>query len=106
MQHRSKILIMIAALGLCASTTAAAAGDRVAIVGCNLIAEGGPTATFLQLAGESRNRSGFVFQSNDSSQDVAGRSCAAVLADLANDGFVLRSSNVSGRQLISLWESN
>jgi len=109
-QHQLKVLIVIATLGLCASATPAAAGDRVAIVGCDLIALGGPTATFLQIAGESddRNRSGFgfVFRSGDSSGDVAGRSCAAVLADLANDGFVFRSSNVSGRQLISLWESN
>jgi hypothetical protein len=109
-QHPSKVLIMIAALGLCTGAMPAAAAARVAIVGCDLTAPDGPTAAFLQIAGESDDddddRIGFVFRSGDSSQDVAGRSCAAVLADLANDGFVFRSSNVSGRQLISLWEFN
>jgi hypothetical protein len=107
---------MIAALGLCATATPAVAGDRVAIVGCDLLTLGGPTAVFLQLAGESddddqpgfvfQDQTGFRFQSTSSSQDVTGQSCAAVLADLANDGFVFRSSEVSGRQLILLWESN
>ena len=98
---------MIAAL--CASAAPAGADDRVALVGCDLLAAGGPTATFLQVAGESRNRSGFVFRSDGTSEDVAGRSCAQVLADLADDGFEFRSANVSGRLLnewISLWQSN
>jgi hypothetical protein len=100
---------MIAALELCASATPAGASDRVAIVGCDLTPADGPTATFLQIAGQARKRSGFVFQSNGSAQDVAGRSCARVLVDLANDGFEFRSANVSGRllnQWISIWESN
>jgi hypothetical protein len=107
-QHQPKVLIRIAALGLFATATPAAAADRVAIVGCDLLTQGGPTAIFRQLAGEDDDddRSGFVFQSGDSSQDVAGQSCAQVLADLANDGFEFRSANVSGRQLITLWESN
>ena len=111
MQHQPKVLIMIAALGLSATATPAVAGDRVAIVGCDLTALGGPTAVFRQIAGDDDDddddRISFVFRSGDSSsRDVEGRTCAEVLADLANDGFVFRSSNVSGRQLISLWESN
>ena len=108
MQHQPKVLIMSAALGLCATAAPAAAGDRVAIVGCDLLTLGGPTAIFRQLAGEDDDgdQSGFAFRSGDSSEDVAGQSCAQVLADLANDGFVFRSANVSGRQLITLWESN
>ena len=102
MQHPPKILLMIAALALCASATPAGAGDRVAIVGCDLLAQGGPTATFLQIAGESRQRSGFVFRSGDSSRDVEGQSCAKVLADLANDGFEFRDASVSGRSLNQL----
>jgi hypothetical protein len=108
---------MIAALGLFATATPAAAADRVAIVGCDLLTQGGPTAIFRQLAGEDDDddRSGFVFQdqtgfqsggSNSSNVDVTGRSCAEVLADLANESFEFRSSEVSGRQLILLWEAN
>lgn len=112
MQNPSKVLLVIAALGLCASATPAAAADRIAIVTCSVIGQDGPTAISLQIAGEARQQqSGFRFvfrsgDSNSSSIDVTGRSCAAVLADLANDGFVFRSSNVSGRQLILLWESS
>jgi hypothetical protein len=102
-QHQPKVLIIIAALGLFATATPAAAGDRVAIVGCDLLTQGGPTATFLQVAGgdDDDDRSGFVFRSGDSSRDVAGQSCARVLADLADDGFEFRAS-VSGPSLNEL----
>ena len=103
MQIPPRILLMIAALGLYASATPAAAGDRVAIVGCDLLAQGGPTATFLQIAGESRKKqNGFIFRSGDSSRDVEGQSCAKVLADLADDGFEFRDASVSGRSLNEL----
>jgi hypothetical protein len=101
---------MIAALALCASAAPAGAGDRVAIVGCDLLAQGGPTATFLQIAGESRKqRSGFVFRSGDTSEDVTGRSCAKVLADLTDDGFEFRDASVSGpplNELVSIWQDD
>lgn len=100
---------MIAALGLSAIVAPpVGAADRIALVGCNLVAAGGPTATFLQIGGESRTRSGFVSQNNGASEDVEGRSCAKVLADLADDGFAFRNASVSGRlldQWISLWQS-
>jgi hypothetical protein len=101
---------MIAVLGLCAAVSPSVrAADRVALVGCDLLAADGPTATFLQIAGESRNRSGFVFRSGGTSEDVAGRSCAQVLADLADDGFEFRDASVSGRLLdewISIWQDD
>jgi hypothetical protein len=101
---------MIAALGLyAAATPPASAEDRIALVGCNLRAEGGPVATFLQIAGEKRKRDGFVFRSGDGSRDVAGRSCAQVLADLADDGFEFLDADFaddSFDEWVSIWQDD
>jgi hypothetical protein len=100
----------IAALGLYAAIApSAGAGDRVALVGCDLRAQGGPAAIFLQIAGEKRNRSGFVFRSGNGSENVAGRSCAQVLADVADDGFEFRDADLSAGSFdewISIWQDD
>jgi hypothetical protein len=117
-------MIAVLALGTALAPPASAA-NRIALFGCDLTAIDGPTALFLQVSGESNQANtnrGFATGSNDgnpafaiesnggvSSQDVAGRSCARVMADLADDGFVFRSAEVSGRllnQWVSIWQAN
>jgi hypothetical protein len=109
-QQLLRVLIVTIPTGLCAlSASPLAAADRIALVGCNVIAANGPTATFLQIGGEPRKSGPFATQNNGSSEDVAGRSCAKVLADLVDDGFAFRSADVSGRllnQWVSIWQAN
>jgi hypothetical protein len=128
-QQGPRVAITIAALALTAALAPSArAGNRIALVGCDLTAIDGPTATFLQISGESNqdNRtpgfandgvvsnpgstidSGNSLSSSDSN-DVVGRSCARVMADLVDDGFQFRSAEVSGGRLnqwLSIWQAN
>jgi hypothetical protein len=113
MRNPAKVWTTIAALGLSASLAQpVAADDRIALVGCDLLADGGPEATFLQIAGENKRKRDdvrFVFRSGDSNGDVEGRSCAQVLADLSDDGFEFLDSEVSEGSLdewVSIWKKN
>ena len=50
-----------------------------------------------------------MFRSGDVSDDVAGRSCAQVLADLADDGFEFLDADVSGGSFdewVSIWRKD
>jgi hypothetical protein len=125
-QQGSKVAIVIAALVLGAALAPPAlAANRIALIGCDLTASDGPVATFLQVSGEpgrTSNNPGFAVGGNGGSpgfaiasnggviaQDVAGRSCASVMADLVDDGFVFRSAEVSGRllnQWVSIWQAS
>jgi hypothetical protein len=109
-QQLLKVLIVTVPTGFCTlSPLPAAAADRIALVGCDLTASDGPTATFLQIGGEPGKRGRFASQTDGVSEDVAGRSCAKVLADLVDDGFAFRSANVSGRALnqwVSIWQAS
>ena len=111
MQQSARVLTVIVALGLSAAAApTAGAGDRIALVGCDLFAPDGPTAIFRQIAGSSQKKqSGFVFRSssNSNSNNVAGQSCAKVLANLAKDGFEFRDASVSGPsqgEWVSIWQ--
>ena len=116
MQQVPRVVITLAALALgTALAPPAGAANRIALVGCDLIASDGPSATFLQISGEfnggNNRHPAFAIESNgaSSSEDVAGRSCARVLADLVDDGFAFRSAEVSGRllnQWVSIWQAN
>jgi hypothetical protein len=113
MRQAAKVLTTIAALGLCATAAQpAGADDRIALVGCDLLADGGPEATFLQIAGEKRKKDDFrfVFRSGDGVSDgVAGRRCAEVLADLADDGFEFLDADVSEGSFdewVSIWRKD
>lgn len=113
MRQPNAVLTIIAALGLHATVALpAAAADQIALVGCDLLAEGGPVALFQQIAGEEAEQDNrFVFRSGDSfgdTRDVAGRSCAEVLAELANDGFEFQDADFSRgsflKQWVSIWQ--
>ena len=112
MRQTTRVWTTIAALGLYATGgQPAEASDRIALVGCDLLADGGPEAIFLQIAGEKRKRDdfGFVFRSGDVSDGVEGRSCAQVLAELADDGFEFLDADVSGGSLdewVSIWRKD
>ncbi len=115
MQQAPRVVITIAALVLGLALAApAGAANRIALVGCDLTAIDGPTATFLQISGGSdqgHGGSAFATESNDSlsSNDVLGRSCARVMADLVDDGFTFQSAEVSGgrvNQWLSIWQAS
>ena len=103
---------MIMVLGLSAAAApSAGAGDRIALVGCDLFAPDGPTAIFRQIAGSSQNKqSGITFRSSSirsETDDVTGQSCAKVLANLAKNGFQFLNSSISGPsrgELVSIWQ--
>lgn len=107
MQHLLKVLMVTVPTSLYAvSATPLAAADRVALVGCDLAARDGPSATFLQIG--IGPATGGARVSRSISETVAGLRCAKVLADLVDDGFVFQSASVSGRlssQWISIWQS-
>jgi hypothetical protein len=129
-QQGPKVGITIAALALSAALASpAVAANRIALLSCDLSAANGPIVNFLQISGESnqadsRDR-GFAFESDtvqgdtiqgDVSQsdggfsqpDVTGRSCARIMADLADDGFAFKSAEISGRlasQWVSIWQA-
>jgi hypothetical protein len=125
-QQGPKVGITIAALALSAALASpASAANRIALLGCDLSAANGPIVNFLQISGKSNQtasrNSGFAFESDTvesdvvqsdggfSQPDVTGRSCARIMADLANDGFVFKSAEVSGRlasQWVSIWQAN
>jgi hypothetical protein len=113
MRQSAKVLTAIAALGLSATVAQpAGADDRIALVGCDLLAEGGPEVIFLQIAGDEKRKRDdfrFVFRSGDASDDTADRSCAEVLADLADDGFKFLDADISGgsfEEWVSIWRKD
>ena len=112
MRQSPTVLTTIAVLGLYAALAEPAGADeRVALVGCDLRAEGGPVATFVQIAGEEDDDrdTRFVFRSGDTSRDVTGRRCAQVLADLADDGFEFRDADFSDGSFdewVSIWQDD
>jgi hypothetical protein len=103
---------MIVALGLSvAAAPTARAGNRIALVACDLFAPDGPTAIFRQISGSSQNKqSGITFRSSSirsETDDVTGQSCAKVLANLAKNGFQFLDSSISGArqgELVSIWQ--
>ena len=115
MQQLLKVLAVAVPAGLCLTLAGPlAADDRIALVGCDLTDKDGPTAIFLQISGEHHDGPGIAIDGNknsnsdNDSKDVAGRSCARVLADLVDDGFAFRGADAAGRSLnqwVSIWQS-
>lgn len=92
-------------IGIAAMTTAAPAlaEDSVVLVGCDLLSASGPTALYRQTGGDTGFGSGF-----SRGDDVRGRDCAEVLAEVASAGLKFRAFRVTGLNLsqgIWFWET-
>jgi hypothetical protein len=91
---------------------AGAANDHVVLVGCDLLTEPGPTALYRQDGGASSNGTGISIgiggRNGLAEDDVRGRSCAQVLAEVAAEGRNFRDFRIVGpnaTQGIWFWKS-
>jgi hypothetical protein len=91
-----KVWLVVTAAAILAAAPVAA-GDRAALVGCDLLDGDGPEVTFVQVGGGSDKRR-FVGGPDRRSSDREGRSCADALAELAHDGFEFKAFSAFGRK--------
>ena len=74
----------------------ALAGDRAVLITCDLVDRDGPEVTSAQIGGSSKKRR-FVGGPDGRRDDLRGRSCAEILAELGEDGFEFEAFQVFGR---------
>lgn len=96
MKSLLKVWVIVTAAAILAAAPVVA-GDRAALVGCDLLDDDGPEVTFVQVGGSSSNRR-FVGGTRRNTSDLEGRSCAEALAQLADDGFAFEAFSAFGRR--------
>jgi hypothetical protein len=86
MQLLPRVIFGVAAVGLsCYATPSAEASDRAAVLVCDVIDPDGPRARALDVGRAGDDNNGI--SDLDNFEDIDDRSCAEVLAKLADDGF-------------------
>jgi hypothetical protein len=96
-----RVILAVAVVGSSGyATPSAEANDRAAVLVCDVSHPDGPRARVLDVggSGELRGISGF-----DDLEDIRDRSCAEILAALADDGFAFEEFLEIERDVVAIF---